>query len=129
MEDRSPEVGPAQVEAFFREKRLAREAAGRALHEKARAEAQAIVAMIVEKYRPTRVLHWGSILRPEQFRDYSDIDIAVEGITDAEQFFAMYGDAEAMTRFPLDLVQLEKIEPEYRRLIETRGQVVYRREG
>ena len=43
----------------------------------------AIVDMIVRKYQPVRVYQWGSVLRPGGFRDYSDIDIAVEGIADA----------------------------------------------
>ena len=62
------------------------------------------------------------------FSFISDIDIAVEGITSAEAFFAMYGDAEALTNFPLDIVQIEKIEKLHAQSIREKGRVVYERE-
>jgi predicted nucleotidyltransferase len=84
-----------------------------------------IVGMIVEKYSPKRIVQWGSLLDAEQFDDHSDIDIAVEGILDAESYFALLGDAMKLTRFPLDIVQLEKIEPEFAELILFKGRIVY----
>lgn len=45
----------------------------------------------------------------------------------AERFFAMYGDAEAMTRFAVDLVEMERIEPEFAEIIRMKGRVVYER--
>ena len=88
---------------------------------------RAIVDMIAQSYHPTRVYQWGSVLRPERFRDYSDIDIAVEGVLDAETFFHMLGAAQAMTKFDLDLVQIEKIVPEYAEDIRTHGKIAYER--
>jgi len=97
------------------------------LHRQATADAARIVAFIRDTYRPTRILQWGSVLEPELFREYSDIDIAVEGITDAESFFSLLGDAEKMTEFPVDIVQLERIEPEFRELLMQKGRIVYER--
>jgi len=37
------------------------------------------------------------------YDENSDIDIAVEGIIDAEKYFAMLGDAMSLTRFRLDI--------------------------
>ena len=88
-----------------------------------------IVRMIVEKYRPRRIVQWGSLLRPDHFDEHSDIDIATEGILDAETWFALLGDAMELTRFPLDIVQLEKIEPEFAAQILRKGKVVYESEG
>jgi predicted nucleotidyltransferase len=88
---------------------------------------RAIVGMIVEEYEPVRIYQWGSVLRPGVFREYSDIDIAVEGITDAPTFFRMLGDAQKMTRFPMDLVQIEKIESKYAEDIHRHGKIIYER--
>jgi len=40
--------------------------------------------MIVREYKPLRIYQWGSLLEDRHFSEISDIDIAVEGITDAE---------------------------------------------
>lgn len=92
------------------------------------ADVKDIVNMIVERYDPIRIYQWGSVLRPGGFRDYSDIDIAVEGITDAQPFFRMLADAQALTHFPLDIVQIDKIAPEYAEDIRHHGKVVYERQ-
>jgi len=42
-------------------------------------------------------------------QDY-DYDIAMEGIPDAETYFRMIGEADELTDFPLDIVQIEKID-------------------
>ncbi len=104
-----------------------REAMRRDIHlqQQAAADAGVIIDMIVKDYHPRRVYQWGSLLRPGDFRTYSDIDIAVEGIDDPERFFALLGQAQAATRFPLDLVQIEKIAPEYAEDIRLNGRLVY----
>jgi len=94
----------------------------------AAADAQMIVDLIVRNYHPKRVFQWGSLLRPGGFKSYSDIDIAIEGVTDAERFFALQGEALAISRFPLDIVQLEKIAAEYADDIRRHGKMVYERE-
>ncbi|TVR62127.1 MAG: nucleotidyltransferase domain-containing protein [Spirochaetaceae bacterium] len=93
----------------------------------AAADAERIVAMIVRKYQPDAVYQWGSVLRPEKFTEVSDIDIAVEGVDDPAQFSELLGEAEDMTRLPLDIVQLEHIEPEFRELIVRYGRCVHER--
>jgi predicted nucleotidyltransferase len=89
---------------------------------------EAIVEMLIQKYNPRRIYQWGSVLKRDEFCEISDIDIGVEGIGGAERFFAVYGEAAAMTRFPLDLVEMEKIEPEFAELIKLKGRLVYERE-
>ncbi len=90
-------------------------------------DCSAIVKMIESKYLPKRIYQWGSLLHPERFDENSDIDLAVEGITDAETFFALLGDAMKLTQFPLDIVQIEKIEKEFAEAIRQSGKVVYER--
>ena len=98
-----------------------------ALHTRAFRDFESILKMIVGEYHPEKVYQWGSLLRPEQFRDYSDIDIALEGVIAPDAYFEMLGKAQAMTRFPVDIVQLEKIGPEYAEGIRKEGKVVYER--
>ncbi|MBF0120400.1 MAG: nucleotidyltransferase domain-containing protein [Desulfobacterales bacterium] len=84
-----------------------------------------IVQMLINRYSPKKIVQWGSLLIPEHFDENSDIDIAIEGILDAERYFELLGDAMELTRFPLDIVQLEKIEPEFAELILSKGKIIY----
>ena len=121
------EVGVDDIRHFARRRGERLRAERLQLHGEAARDAQAIISMIVERFRPTRIVQWGSLLVPERFREYSDIDIAVEGVREPERYFAILEAAEKLTRFPVDIVQLEAVEPEYRELILERGRTVYER--
>ena len=95
--------------------------------QEARADFERIVQHIIAAYHPTRVYQWGSLVDGAHFTERSDIDIAVEGVRDAESFFAMLRDASSMTRFSVDLVQMETIHPVFVESIKERGRVVYER--
>lgn len=129
MEATSRSFDPAAAAAFFKAKWARRREACQRLYEQARADAERIIAHIAATYRPQRIYQWGSLLRPERFNEMSDIDIAVEGIKTAQEWFALYGEAMEMTKFSLDLVQFERMEPEYRAYILEHGKVVYERDG
>lgn len=117
-----------QGAVLFQRERLRRLRQTRTLRlEKARKDFAAISAMIIEKYKPAAVYQWGSLLDGEHFSEISDIDIAVEGVKSPEEFFSLLGDAMNMTEFPLDIVQMEKVEPEFRSQILKRGRIVYER--
>ena len=90
---------------------------------------QKIVKIIIEGYNPKRIYQWGSLLNRKHFSEISDIDIAVEGVTSAEEIFKLYGEIIKITHFSVDLIQLEKIEPEFAELIKEKGKVVYERRG
>jgi predicted nucleotidyltransferase len=123
-------VEPAVVDMrrFLERKVASRDAELASLHARACADFDAIVDMIVREARPRRIVQWGSLLRPERFRPYSDIDVALEGVIDPELFSQILGRAEQLTTFSVDIVQLERIEPEFRESIEATGRVVYERE-
>ncbi|GAB4222294.1 MAG: hypothetical protein Kow009_14040 [Spirochaetales bacterium] len=125
MKERGGRVTPQDLYRFVDQRQKARQERWRMLHRQAFQDAEKILRLITEKYHPRRVIQWGSVLHPEQFRDYSDIDFAVEGIPDAETFFRLVGEAESLTRFPLDLVQWEHLEPPFQDLILSKGKVVY----
>lgn len=120
-------VDIAKARAFVAEKERRQQTALLRKLRRARSDFQKIVALIVEKYQPLRIYQWGSLLDEFSFSEISDIDIAMEGITSAETFFRIYGDAMDLTDFPVHVVQLEKIEPEFRELIVTQGKLIYER--
>lgn len=95
------------------------------LYVKAVSDCNVIIEMIIKKYDPVKIIQWGSLLNRSYFKEYSDIDIAVEGITSPEKFFALVKDAEALTDFPLDIVQLEKINPVHKESIIKKGKILY----
>lgn len=115
----------SKVRAFLqaREDLLAEE--NSTLWEKASADAQRILELIRNNYQPTRIWQWGSVLTGEGFQKGSDIDIAVEGIHDPAIFFQLLGDAMEQTTFPLDIVQLDHIAPEFSEIIRQKGVLVY----
>jgi len=49
----------------------------------------------------------------------------VEGVNEPEQFFKIYGEAEKLTDFPLDLLDINLIEPEFADIIKQKGVQVY----
>ena len=106
-----------------------RVAARRVLFERASTDFQRIVRMIREEFNPMRIYQWGSLLDADSFDESSDIDIAVEGIASARDYLALLKKAEEMTEFPLDLVEMEKVDPLHRDSICTLGRVVYERPG
>ena len=97
----------------------------RKLWEKAKTEADRAVALIIERYKPRRVIQWGSVLRPERFTEISDIDIAVEGVTDPETWSRLETDVLAVVSFPLHLIPFEQVIPIHQQDILSRGRVVY----
>ena len=52
----------------------------------------------------------------------------MEGITSPQAYFDMLRAAQDLSRFPIDIVQMEKIEPEYAEDILRQGRLVYERE-
>jgi predicted nucleotidyltransferase len=99
------------------------------LFEEAQRDFRAIVDLIVRDYQPTRIYQWGSLLDREKFTGSADIDVGVEGIDGVERFFGLLDAVDRLSRFPVDIVEMEKIEPEFREVIERKGRLVYERKG
>lgn len=92
--------------------------------EEAARDADAIVRHIVESYALKAVVQWGSVLQPGQFDERSDIDLAVAGIPDAETFVSLAAEAQALTFFPLNLVEIDRLPFEFASVILLKGRVV-----
>jgi len=116
-----------KVKEYIRNKEAEEIQKWKELHSQAASDAASIIEMIIKEYNPLRIYQWGSIIYSENFRSYSDIDIGVEGMHGAEEFFDLLGKAQAITGFSVDIVQIEKIEPEYADDIRTNGRLVYER--
>ncbi len=93
----------------------------------ARRDCDAIVSAIAREHKPLRIYQWGSLVNDRHFSEMSDIDIAVEGITDPAALSDLRGAAEKLTHFPLDIVAIEHVHPAYADHIRRRGRIVYER--
>jgi len=117
--------------AAARQTFLRRGAARRQRLESLASEAQAdfcrIRDMLITTYHPQRIYQWGSLLRPERFQEISDIDIAVEGLGDPMAGLHALDDACQLTRFPVDLVELERVHSAHAKTIREEGKLVYER--
>jgi predicted nucleotidyltransferase len=113
-----------EVRNYLQKKNDRQKAKRLTLWQEAYQDAQSIVEMIIQKYKPKQIIQWGSILEPAHFSEISDIDLAVVGL-DPIVFMRLLADAEAMTSFPLDIVQFESLHPSFQKIILMKGQVIY----
>ena len=86
-----------------------------------------IVEYIRVRYKPVRIYKWGSLLNRKHFSYISDIDIAIEGIVEPAEYFSMLGECADLTRFSLDIVQMENIPQIYQDKIKSKGRLIYER--
>lgn len=118
-----------KARAFLAEKERKRASALRERWEAAGRDFERIVSHIIRIRNPRRIYQWGSLLKFENFSEISDIDIALEGLSGPEEYSAILGDAISMTSFPLDIIELEKVDPETAEHIRKKGRLVYERKG
>jgi predicted nucleotidyltransferase len=93
----------------------------------ARRDFNTIVSTVARTYHPVRIYQWGSLVDDRHFSEMSDIDIAIEGITDPALLADLHRTAEELTQFPLDIVAIEHVHPAYADYIRRRGRIVYER--
>ena len=114
-----------KVRDFLNQKRENRSSRLKARWEEAQRDFERIVEHIRLCYNPQRIYQWGSLLDFSRFSEISDIDIALEGIDGPKEYFAILGDAMKLTDFPLDIVEMEKLDQDTAAGIRERGRVVY----
>jgi len=71
----------------------------------------------------------GVLPSPERFSEISDIDIALEGLSSPEEYFAILGDVMNMSSIPLDIIDLGKVDAETATFIKQRGKLIYEGES
>ena len=102
-----------------RAKRIARE---KACEEAAWTEVREAARLLKSQFGATKVIVFGSLVK-DLFGEYSDIDIAVEGVQDSRFFEALTAVNELGDRW-IDLKPIESLEPRFKaRVLET-GRVV-----
>ena len=116
-----------RVREFLRDKQTCRKKRLAERLKQAQEDARRIIEHLGRVYSPARIYQWGSLVETRNFSEISDIDIGVEGLSGPEQYFAMLGDAIGMTGFPIDLLELDKLDKETADGIRRRGRVVYER--
>ena len=95
------------------------------LEERAKHDATGIIRHIADIWHPERIWQWGSLTRPGEFREWSDIDIAVEALADPLAGLKVAEEAASMTSFPVDLVELDRIDPRHAQTIREERVLVY----
>ncbi|MCX7023675.1 MAG: hypothetical protein NT080_03545 [Spirochaetes bacterium] len=83
--------------------------------------------MIKADGRATRIWQRGSLLDRARFSEISDIDVAVEGIAGAADYFDLLGRLMDLTMFPLDFLELEKVGKSNAWHIREQGRLVHGR--
>ncbi len=123
----SQNIDLEKVRKFLLEKEERRQKELRLHWERARSDFEAIVSLILETHNPRRIYQWGSLLDFSRFSEISDIDIALEGLHGAEEYFDILGEAMEKTSFPLDIIEMEKLDPTTAEEIRQKGRLVYER--
>jgi predicted nucleotidyltransferase len=109
----------------FRQRAAAQQTARETLRQQARKDAIAAILKVVPTYPCiTQIYLFGSITQPGQFRDHSDIDIAVAG-TDAATYFALWRDLEAACHtWAIDLREINQ-PSHFTNTVRQTGELVY----
>ena len=117
-----------QVRAFLAGRERRRRARLDERYARATRDARAIVAEIAAQVNPHRIYQWGSLLDRNRFSEISDVDIAVEGLNGAAEFFQVLGIAMNGTSLPVDVVEMEKLPADVAERIRQRGALVHERQ-
>ena len=116
-----------RVRAFLADRERRRRARLDERYARATRDAQGIVAEIAAQVNPRRIYQWGSLLDRNRFSEISDVDIAVEGLNGAAEFFQVLGIAMNGTSLPVDVVEMEKLPADVADRIRKRGALVHER--
>jgi predicted nucleotidyltransferase len=118
MRDYTPYVKHARQQATLRRQQSA------ARLERAWDVARQIAEFLRQKYQPTRIVAFGSIVHPEVFGLHSDIDIAVDGIPWPDYLRAWNDVEERFPEFKVDLIDVGIVSEGMRERIEEEGEAL-----
>lgn len=121
---------PEEIAAARENLRRRHETACRAREERRQRAAQALRDAARRVFPPfsavQRAYLFGSVTRPGEMGPESDVDVAVEGKLNAEDYFALWRALEEESGQPVDLVELTEDLP-FARLVRERGEILYER--
>jgi len=110
---------------FLNQKADNKKKSNKRLFLKAAKEASKIITMLIKEFNVRKIYQWGSLLNPDKFDENSDIDIGIEGLGSVQEYFNLLEKAEAICSFPLEILELERIDPLHKKSIIDKGQLVY----
>ena len=85
-----------------------------------------IISIVKEHADPKRIILFGSRARGK-CREYSDFDIAVEGVETSIRKERLLKEAldQKLGIYTVDLINLDMVDPEFKKLILEQGKVIY----
>jgi len=120
-----PEVSLQPYVRAWRERFETAEKAREGRAAAARATLPVLVRHLVEAYGVRRVWVFGSLVEGG-FHEYSDIDVAAEGLPPGAALFRAAAELDDLARpFRVDLVPIEEARPAVRERILTRGELIH----
>lgn len=84
-------------------------------------KAREAAAMLKEKYGATRVVLFGSLAHKIWFDDWSDVDLATDGVAGTDLYRAWADTVAIIREREVDLVDLTEARPSILQQIETHG--------
>jgi predicted nucleotidyltransferase len=118
------DLTPQQMEAYLEATRHRRDADREALATRMRRAwelAQDAAALLRERFHAERVVVFGSLIHPDSFTPWSDVDIAAWGLRPEDTFRAMGAVADLDRAIAVNLVDVAACKPAILRVIEDEG--------
>jgi len=81
-------------------------------------------ALLRQRFKVEKVVVFGSLLRPEHFRERSDVDLAVLGLADQDFLSAVAAVTSLDPEIIVDLVAIEQASPSLKQHIEQEGREI-----
>ncbi len=113
----------AEYRRHWRERAEREATRQRELASRARAEAGRVAQVLVREFGASRIYLFGSLAQEGRFHEWSDVDLAVEGIA-PERFFKAWAAAGAYSDVPIELVDLDEVGGPMRTLILEYGELL-----
>lgn len=107
---------------YWRSRQLKRAAQLEEWEQAAWSNARSAASLLKEKFGATKVIVFGSLVR-DRFKEDSDIDLAVEGLTNADFFEALTAVNELCERW-IDLKPMESLDARFRERVLSTGKVI-----
>lgn len=118
------QITPEQMAGYregYRRRKAQRAQSLAARHARAWQVALTGAAMLKERFGAARVVVFGSVLRPEKFRERSDVDLAVWGLDERLYLRAVSSLLDIDPEISVDLVEAEFARPAMSAVIEAEG--------
>lgn len=86
--------------------------------------ARQAASLLRQRFHVEDVIIFGSLLRPGQFNERSDVDLAIQGLADQDFLSAVAAVTSLDPEITIDLVAVEQISPTLRQHIEQEGREI-----